>query len=114
MRDDCIYLPPDEDLRADIIQAHHDTPIAGHPGRYKTEELITRTYWWPGIRRDVIRYVMGCQTCQRVKYRRESLHAPLQPNEVPTRPFEVISMDFIGPERKRDTAIDTTRISSRI
>lgn len=92
-----IYVPPDEELRADIIKAHHDTPIAGHPGRYKTQELITRTYWWPGIRRDVTRYVEGCQACQRVKYHRESPHAPLQPNEVPTSPFEVISMDFIGP-----------------
>lgn len=41
---DRIYVPPDEDLRADIIKAHHDTPIAGHPGRFKTQELITRTY----------------------------------------------------------------------
>lgn len=92
-----IYVPPDETLRADIIKVHHDTPIAGHPGRFKTQELITRTYWWPGIRRDVTHYVEGCSACQRVKYHRESPHAPLHPNEVPTQPFEVISMDFIGP-----------------
>ena len=96
-RDGRIYVPADETLRADILKAHHDSIVAGHPGRYKTEELVSRTYWWPGLRRDVMRYVTGCQTCQRVKYRRESPHTPLHPNETPTRPFEVISMDFIGP-----------------
>lgn len=71
--------------------------MAGHPGRFKTEELVTRTYWWPSICRNITRYVTGCETCQRVKYRRESPHAPLQPNEVPSRPWEVISLDFVGP-----------------
>ena len=90
--DDRIYVPPDEELRADIIKLYHDTLAAGHPGRYKTEELITRTYWWPSIRKDVGRYVAGCQLCQRVKYRRESPHAPLQPNETPTH----LMADIIG------------------
>jgi hypothetical protein len=94
---DHIYVPPDKALRADIMKAHHDMPITGHLGRFKTQELITRTYWWPGIRRNVMHYVEGCQACQRVKYTRQSPHARLQPNEVPTRPFEVISMDFVGP-----------------
>ncbi|VDC03698.1 unnamed protein product [Peniophora sp. CBMAI 1063] len=89
-----IYVPSDEALRADIIKAHHDSLATGHPGHYKTEELITRMYWWPSIRKDIGRYVAGCRLCQRIKYRRESPHAPLQPNETPTRPFEVISMDF--------------------
>ncbi|VDC02739.1 unnamed protein product [Peniophora sp. CBMAI 1063] len=95
--DDRIYVSPDEALRADIIKAHHDSLMAGHPGRYKTEELITRTYWWPSIRKNVGHYVAGCQLCQRIKYRQESPHAPLQPNKTLTRPFEVISMDFVGP-----------------
>ncbi|VDC06330.1 unnamed protein product, partial [Peniophora sp. CBMAI 1063] len=67
--DDRIYVLPNEALRADIIKAHHDSLAAGHPGHYKTEELITRTYWWPSIRKDVGRYVAGCQLCQRIKYR---------------------------------------------
>jgi hypothetical protein len=33
----------------DILKLHYDTPIAGHPGREKTLELIQRSYTWPGI-----------------------------------------------------------------
>ena len=48
-----IYMPKDRALRGDIIRAHHDERIAGHPGRYKTQELITRNYWWPYIQSDI-------------------------------------------------------------
>ena len=36
-----IYVPVDRELQGKIIQNHHDTPLAGHPGQYKTWELIT-------------------------------------------------------------------------
>ena len=41
-----IYIPknPDEDLRRQIVQLHHDLPSAGHPGRWKTYELVSRNY----------------------------------------------------------------------
>jgi len=48
-----IYVPKDKRLCKDIIQAHHNTMVAGHPGRYKTQELITRNYWWPYIQSDI-------------------------------------------------------------
>ena len=38
-----IYVP-EEDLRREIIQLHHDTPLGGHGGRWKTTELISRNY----------------------------------------------------------------------
>ena len=57
-----IYVPRDNKLRSQIITMHHDTKLTGHPGRYKTLELITRNYWWPGISRDVRQYVEGCES----------------------------------------------------
>ena len=49
----CIYIPKDDTLREDIIRGHHDSTLVGHPGQYKTQELITRNYIWPGIQQDV-------------------------------------------------------------
>ena len=43
-----IYIPEGE-LRGKIIQLHHDTPVGGHGGRWKTAELVTRNYWWSGV-----------------------------------------------------------------
>ena len=33
------------DLKREIIQLHHDTPIGEHGGRWKTAELVARNYW---------------------------------------------------------------------
>ena len=31
-----IYVPKDEELRVEVIRLHHDVPVAGHRGRWKT------------------------------------------------------------------------------
>ncbi|KAF8829214.1 hypothetical protein HHX47_DHR3000714 [Lentinula edodes] len=92
----CIYVPKDKELRGRIIQAHHDAQTAGHPGRYKTIELITRNYWWPGISRDVRIYVEGCEKCQATKTHRTKPVGPLHPHDVPSEPWEIIGTDMIG------------------
>ena len=55
-----VYVLKDEELRTEIIWLHHDVPMAGHGGKWKTVELVTRNYWWPEVIREVGRYVEGC------------------------------------------------------
>ena len=97
-----VYIPRDQELRVDIIRMHHDPPTIGHPGQYKTHELITRDYWWPRVLADVRRYVGGCEICQRVKPKRTMKAGLLQPNEIPTKPWEIVSVDMIGPLPESD------------
>ena len=49
-------------------------------------ELVTRNYWWPGVTKEVKRYVEGCDQCQRMKNRAEMPAGKLRPNQVPERP----------------------------
>ena len=92
-----LYIPPNAKLRTDIIREHHDTISTGHPGQYKTHELITRDYWWPRILAHVKQYVQSCEPCQRTKVHHEKPHNPLCPHAIPTTPWEHISIDLIGP-----------------
>ena len=94
---DRVYIPIDKKLRGDIIRAHHDTPLSGHYGRFKTAECILRDYWWPTLQRDVKSYVDGCETCQRIKPHRVARKTPLHPFDPPARPWDTISIDLIGP-----------------
>ena len=82
---DRIYVPRDKTLRGNIISQHHDTPLAGHYGRFKTVGDILRDYWWPTIQRDVKIYVEGCETCQRTKSHRLPSKTPLHPFDPPSR-----------------------------
>jgi len=40
-----VYVPRNEELKAEIIQLHHDMLVVEHGGRWKTTELVTRNYW---------------------------------------------------------------------
>ena len=68
---DRIYIPKDDALRGEVIRAHHDHPSAGHPGHYKTLELVSRNYYWPSTSREIKGYVEGCNACQRTKSSRQ-------------------------------------------
>jgi len=45
LRDGKLYIPKDEKLRAEVIWLHHDTPVRGHGGQWKTTKLVTRNFW---------------------------------------------------------------------
>jgi len=64
---DRIYVPNDPELRRRIASQHHDTQVAGHPGRWKTLELISHNYWWPQMSRYIGQYVKICDPCLRTK-----------------------------------------------
>ena len=45
LKEEKVYVPKDEELRAEIIWLHHNTPVGGHRGQWKTVELVTRNFW---------------------------------------------------------------------
>src|SRR5271156_915901 len=83
------------DLWRCITSLCHDSKIAGHAGRWKTLELVSRNYWWPQVSRYIGKYVSTCDLCLRTK----SAHFPptgeLHPLPIPDAPWDTISVDFI-------------------
>ena len=88
-------MPKDDKLRAEIIRLYYDTPVGGHGGQWKTVELVTQNFWWPGITKEVKQYVEGYDTCQRNKNCTEQPVGKLMPNSIPEKPWVHISADFI-------------------
>ena len=102
-----IYVPNKINLKLKILKLHHDTPSAGHYGRTKTIELITRNYTWPQLREFVKDYISSCDLCNRCKPSRHKQYGLLKSLPVPDVPWKSISMDFIVslPESNNYTAI---------
>ena len=90
-----LYVPKDEELRAEVIWLHHDVLAVGHGEKWKMVELVMRNYWWPGVTRDVGKYVEGCDLCQRIKNRAEEPVGKLKLSEVPEKPWTYLMVDFI-------------------
>jgi len=95
LRDGKVYVLKDEKLRAEVIQLHHDTLVGGHGEQWKTTELVTRNFWWPGVTKKVKKYVEECDAYQRNKNCTEAPVGKLMPNVVPEKPWTHISADFI-------------------
>jgi hypothetical protein len=66
----------------------------GHPGQWKTLELITQEYYWPGMTEFVKAYIKEYATCQTTKIQ-PPVKVPLKPTEIPEGPWETITMNFI-------------------
>jgi len=79
LKEERIYIP-EGGLRVEIIRLHHDTAVGGHRGRWKMVELVGRSYWWPGMTKEVGRYIEECNACQRYKNNTEALAEKLMPN----------------------------------
>ena len=90
-----LYIPPKPEIKLQILAEAHDIPIAAHPGYIKTYNMLRTSFWWKGLKRDVLSYVTKCLSCQRIKAERIKYPGKLQPNEVPLMKWENISMDFI-------------------
>ncbi len=83
-------------LRARVLEENHSQPTAGHLGVRKTINRISSRYYWPGMFRDVARFVRGCGSCQRYK---PSQVAPAGEMliTIPEEPWATVCADFVGP-----------------
>ncbi|KAF8751560.1 hypothetical protein RHS01_08341 [Rhizoctonia solani] len=100
-----IVVPDVGTLRTDLLCIFHDSPLAGHPGRQQTLELVSRNYYWPGIRADTYWHVDSCETCQQIR-KPKYASIPPQPLELPSRPWQHISYNMIV-DLPKDGAYDS-------
>src|SRR3954464_4438133 len=102
-----IYILLSPSLRMEIIKLNHDHPLARHLGRDKTKELVGHDYWRLRMWTDILKYIEGCNKCQRSNTHCKKASNLLNPNEILIRPWQIISVDIIGelPESQGFNAI---------
>ena len=71
--------------------------MTGPLGWETAYEHLQQLYYWPKIDQDVKEYVLSCNICQWTKADQQCPAGLLQPLEIPERPWNEISMDFVGP-----------------
>ena len=85
--------------RKGLLHLFHDMPTGGHYGVKGTFRKLYQAYYWDTLLTDVEAHVRACTICQTLKVQRRKLSAiPKRPEE-PSRPWELVSMDYVGPFR---------------
>lgn len=72
-----IWVPGMLNVRTTLLDEAHKSKFSIHPGAMKMYRDLKIDYWWPGMKRDVARYVERCLTCLRVKAEHQRPHGKL-------------------------------------
>ena len=90
-----IYLVWYSKLKYKVLQEAHDSPLAGHPGIFKTYRQLRKRFYWKGLKEYVQKYVNECKVCKQHKSELTYPAGLLQPFPIPEQKWDSISMDFI-------------------
>lgn len=89
LRHSKIVIP--EKLRGNVLELAHE----GHPGMTSMKRRLRSKVWWPGIDRDIERYVNKCLGCTLVSA--PGPPEPMNRKELPSQPWQHLAIDYLGP-----------------
>ena len=90
-----ICIPRERKIITQILDKAHS--ILGHFGDDRTCEYVRQWYWWPSMVKDTQTFCRPCEPCQQAKGSNQKNMGKLHPLPIPTKPWDSIGMDFIGP-----------------
>ena len=86
-------------MRSEVLKAAHND--FGHQGPERTEQVVRRRCWWPGMHAEVKRWVSDCERCAVAKGPYLTARTPMG-SIIATKPLEVLAMDFTQLEPASD------------
>ena len=89
-RIDRIVIP--ESLQRKIVKIGHKL---GHLGKTKTKQMLREKYWFPAMNSIIDQIIEQCYECKVAT--KDSKEEPIKPSEIPSKPWDVVAMDFGGP-----------------
>ena len=84
-----------ESLRSRYLELAH----AGHQGVVRSKQLLRDLAWWPGMATAAAALVKDCHVCctKDSVLAQQARPAPLQPVQLPARPWSKLGVDIVGP-----------------
>ena len=76
-----------------LIREAHGGKLAGHLQDTKIYGQLGKSYWWPGMRKEVTHLCRSCETCAS-----RNVGKPIKPNLTPipvAGPFDRVGVDVI-------------------
>lgn len=80
--------------RTEIIKKIHEL---AHLGFEKTYQAVIEKYFWPRMSGDILRFCKACIICKQSKTDNINPNPPCGKPKMCNRPWEMISVDFLGP-----------------
>ena len=91
LRGHLIVIP--EELRDKAVSLAHE----GHQGMSRTKSFLRSKIWFPGINNRVETAIRNCVACQACTYSNTKTMEPLKMSPMPSKAWQNLSADFMGP-----------------
>nr|GEU40796.1 putative reverse transcriptase domain-containing protein [Tanacetum cinerariifolium] len=95
---------PAEWLRG--LERHFEKRDGVHPGADKMYYDLRDLYWWPGMKRDIAKYVSKCLTCSKIKAEHQKPSGLLQQPKILEWKWKKITMDLVTKLSKSSSGHD--------
>jgi hypothetical protein len=82
-------------LRGRLLEICHDSS-GGHTGARKLKHEMMSQFFWPHMSSHIEKYVATCEHSQRNKSYNSSTRGIPQPHAIPSRRFDVVSVDLLS------------------
>ena len=92
-KDKTLRVIPPQSSRKKLFDEVHSGKFAGHLRDAKIHSLLSRHYWWPGMRKDIQYWCRACLTCA-TRHIGRAIRPPLTPIPV-SEPFDRIGVDVV-------------------
>jgi len=89
------YVPNSQELRILVKNKMHNVPYVGHLGHQKTIVVVRGQYFWLGMKKHVVGYIVICLECQKVKFKHRHHVGLIQPFPIPKWKWEVVTINSI-------------------
>jgi hypothetical protein len=85
----------DKELKKKILDEARKSWYTIHPKKTKMYQDLKKVFWWPGMKKDVTKYVHVCLACQKMKVKHKKSVSLLQPLSIPQWKWECVTIDFV-------------------
>jgi len=78
-----VFVPGGPLFRRQILKEGHQSRLSINPGMTKMYKDLKESFWWNGMKSDVVDFVAQCLVCQKAKIEHQRPGGTLQPLDVP-------------------------------
>jgi hypothetical protein len=90
-----IWIGHNPTLQQQIISSLHDSLVGSHSGFPVTYNRLKHLFAWPAMKSAARQYIRSYDVCSRAKPCQPRYPGLLQPLQVPSHAWQVLSVDFI-------------------
>jgi hypothetical protein len=90
-----LYIPSSDEIKSELMREAHDSAVSGHLGVAKTLDILSRSFFWPNMGKDVKEYIGSCSSCIGNKPRTDNPAGLLHSIPPPPRRWQQVTIDLI-------------------